>query len=323
MNQRILPLLALLAVTACGSSAEPVATTSQAFGSMLWWTQSFSTYGISLNGQSLNGKTLDGHGVVGVDYAGVMVGQQQASDVGLNGGALVGKLGHKKLAGRDFVGATLAGRLDDGDSVTLRIEDVVDNEDRANRDVQLYRVSYATQSGWLPLCGLDAGQPMLAIPVEGRWDYRAGVAGGGSHIDDDAHFTFACRRYAIAKCVELGYKPWAETRLCPGGAKKCAPTSIAELQQACVRALRADYCGDGTTNTVDGIRVNVYDAFGYHIAEPTWAFEAEWTADGARCASRLRVPSITPTCWSRLARPGCGSAANFADATLLMTQQER
>lgn len=318
IDLRFLVLVSVFGAAACGDAMERTDTSSQALGSMLWWTQSYGNYGISLNGQALNGKTLDGHAVSGVSFAGVVVGGKPAGKVRLDGTVFhgIGSVGSKS-----FAGATFVGQLDDGDAITLRVEDMIANEERANSDVWLYRVTYATQDGWRPLCGLDAGQPMLSIPVEGRWDYRVGVAGGGSHIDDSTAFTFACRHYAIAKCVELGYKPWGVIKQCPSGTKKCAPTSVAELHQACVRALRADYCGDGSSSTIDGTTVNVYDAFGYHIDEPSWAFEAEWTASGARCATRLRVPSMSPSCWSSLYRADCGSATDFAETTLLMTQQ--
>ncbi|HEU4406265.1 MAG TPA: hypothetical protein VFS43_13455 [Polyangiaceae bacterium] len=44
---------------------------------------------------------------------------------------------------------------------------------------------------------------MPAIAMMGTWNYGQGVAGGGSFTPSASSFTFARRRTAIAKCVEL------------------------------------------------------------------------------------------------------------------------
>jgi hypothetical protein len=275
-----------------------------------------------LNGRSLDGQDLAGRGLLGVSLSGIQLGKRVVSAT-LVGSVLRGVSadGHA-FEGRGLVGATLVGMLDNATSVPLRIDDLDRDADRGDRDVHLYAVSYATDGGYQPLCGIDAsGAPVRAIALAGRWDYRTGVAGGGSHIADPGAFTFACEGYVLAKCVELGYKPWDTIGACPGGRGRCPAVSLADLHQACTRAFRADYCGDGTSFTVDGTRIDVSDAFGYRTASPGWAFEAEWTTDGARCASRLRVPSQgTPSCWANLQSKTCGANADFSAGALLMTQ---
>jgi hypothetical protein len=108
--------------------------------------------------------------------------------------------------------------------------------------------------------------------------------------------------------------------MCKGG-KACKKTDLTHLHEACTRALRADYCGDGTSFTADGTTISVADVFGIRIGTAGWPFEAEWTASGARCAARLRIPSLgQPACWSALQQPGCGASSHFQSGTLLMTQ---
>jgi hypothetical protein len=66
--------------------------------------------------------------------------------------------------------------------------------------------------------------------------------------------------------------------------------------QACVRLLRADYCGDGEAATRDSTPVNVFDRLGVQAPDPgaaaAMAFEAAWGPDGAVCVARTRVPEV-------------------------------
>jgi hypothetical protein len=161
----------------------------------------------------------------------------------------------------------------------------------------------------------DRGTPLEAIPLSGRWSFAEGTRGGGAHIADGG-FTFACVGGALAKCVEFGYKPW---RVVQG-------VSLAAHHQACTRMIRADYCGDGRSFTVDGRDINVYDALGIQADTEPWIFEAEWTPNGAACARGRRVlfkDGRTPACWSKLQRRRCGDKAHFARGTLLMNEYKQ
>jgi hypothetical protein len=147
------------------------------------------------------------------------------------------------------------------------------------------------------------------------------VPGGGAKISDGA-ITFACRGIsAIAKCVDMGYRPWASW----------FGQSLDRHHQACVRMVRADLCGDGTSYTENGRAINVYDALGVQVSEDNtliggvleWAFEAEWTPDGARCISvdardRFLAAGISPSCLLSRVNLVCGSWWRFASGTLIM-----
>jgi hypothetical protein len=96
----------------------------------------------------------------------------------------------------------------------------------------------------------------------------------------------------------MGYRPWAWR----------AGRSLDGHHQACVRMVRADLCGDGTPHTTDGRAINVYDALGVQeraddglLVATEWAFEAEWTPQGARCIStdardRYLAAGVIPSC---------------------------
>jgi len=246
-----------------------------------------SLNGISLNGISLNGISLNGISLNGISLNGVKLDKTSFQLMTFGG---------PPMTGAGFVGAVFTGKLSNGQSLTLRIEDRVPS---AQTDVFFYEISYrASGSGssatWKSLCGTTpSGELHRAIPLAGVWDYSQRQPTSGMHITEPDTFTFACRGYAIAKCVELGYRPWASVTECltPG---VCKTISADNLHQACTRMLRADYCGDGVPHTKDGTEVDVWDGFGIQSpVDAGFSFEAEWTPTGARCIEHTRWLSDT------------------------------
>lgn len=304
---------------ACGPQAPSEVTGTQSAAEIVP-RSSWDQWGIGLNGQSLDGQDLGQRGLVAVSYE-VDI-HQHTVRASLDGSALVLGNGHQNIAD-----AQLRGMLDDGTSLPIVIDQASTGTDPTTSDVYFYQASYATQGGYVPLCGVDStGAPAAAIALAGRWNYSTGVPGGGSHIDDPNAFTFACAGYALEKCAAVfGYKPWDSLRTCQGnGDGHCRVVSMADMHQACTRAVRADYCGDGTSYTVDGTEIDIYDGYGYRLPVASWPFEAEWSTQGARCAARTRIPSLgLPTCWAHLHDPACGSQADFSDGALLMNQDSQ
>jgi hypothetical protein len=85
---------------------------------------------------------------------------------------------------------------------------------------------------------------------------------------------------AIGKCIEAGFFLY--------------PTSHTELD-ACIRASRADYCGDGNSYTRPGTHFAVYDSAGSDVAAICWpgeCFEASWDENGAVCINHLRYANL-------------------------------
>ncbi len=144
--------------------------------------------------------------------------------------------------------------------------------------------------------------PVPAIAVPGQWSFDKGYAGAGSKLIDSSSadytrkITFACMNGAIGKCAAWGYRPW-----------KRQGTQTLELpHEACVRMVRADYCGDGQEHTRDGIYIDVWDNVGVMTQLPysmdpnvygapaplgvPFGLEAEWTPNGARCISQILMP---------------------------------
>jgi hypothetical protein len=274
-----------------------------------------SLNGRSLNGRSLNGRSLNGRSLNGVTLNAtsgerVTIGGVELARVALSGTVFSGWVdgkskGEPDFRGHGFVGSVWNGVLSDGAAVELRV-DAIEPLPAPNGDLFGYAMSVATDEGWVSYCGEEAdGTPALAIPMEGVWNYGENARDAGRY-DDDAQkgFTFACRHAAIAKCVELGYRPW----------EKRHGKSLQPLTVACTRLLRADYCGTGVSYTLDGTLLDLSDDLGVQpVAEPGWAIEAAWDENGAVCMSpgsgdRFVNTGLMPPCYAKLAETkDCGA----------------
>ncbi len=263
--------------------------------------------GTSLNGTSLNGASLNGTSLNGTS---------------LNGTALsaISTVG-PPLSGADVVGSTWNGTASNGAVVKLRIDSALQGTG-TNADLWFYGVSYASATSgtlgtliptltsgtsgttWQPLCGVDiTNVPVKAVAVAGVWGTS------GTYAASTSSFTFACRAKTIAKCVELGYKTFK---------------GYADQLASCVRLLRADYCGTGVSNTVNGTLLNLYDNVGVQLDTETWSPEAEWTPAGARCINSndnvryLLTGAAAPACAKKEMTATCG--ANFAKGAVLIDE---
>jgi hypothetical protein len=85
--------------------------------------------------------------------------------------------------------------------------------------------------------------------------------------------------------------------------------SLHGLHLACTRAARADYCGDGTPHTREGVLVRMTDARGFNPrSRQRDDLEAAFDPQGALRVQDWRVPELAPDC-----RPARAPGANAAD----------
>jgi hypothetical protein len=280
----------------------------QGISSFEMQNQGLSLNGMTMQGTSFNGVQLQGASLNGISMQGISLQGANLNGVALNGSELIGVTPDgRPVSGTELVGATLTGTLSTGEALPLRI-DSAETLTQPNQDVWGYAVSYQTREGWRPLCGTSGSATVLAIPLTGVWNYESGVVGGGAWSESSTTFTLGCRGAGLAKCVELGYKPWKTV----GGAL------LRDHHQACTRMLRADYCGDGTGWTRDGTLINVYDNLGIQSDEAGWNIDAEWTPEGALCADSIRdFQQGTPACLDRLEQNDCGG---FSSGALLIDE---
>ncbi len=277
--------------------------------------------GVGLNGTTLNGTTLNGTTINGIDLNGTTLNGFRLNGMRMNGPVLQGThlqgttlngpvlqgttLNGVVLNGEGSKGAELVGQLSDGSTIPIYIEAVRKHSDPVHADVTLYQVSYGKERA--PLCGLDeSGAPVLATALANTWDMAT-----GARIDTKDSFTFACQGGALYKCVEAGYKPWKSVEGANG------PVSLADLHQACTRMIRADYCGDGQSYTLDRTEIDVYDGLGIQSPESldhaTFAFEASWGPDGATCVAKTRYPlPALPQCILDRMSDACGTTPEVA-----------
>jgi ADYC domain len=303
---RIITLLASTAIAGCVVGTDNFASVEQ--------------NGIMPNGIMPNGIMPNGIMPNGIMPNGIMPNGIMPNDIRLNGimpngimpnGTLIGVSGTgAPLSGADLVGSQWTGQLSDGSALAIRIDEAAPPTS-ANGDLWSYRFSARVNNEWRALCTNPDGEPIFADTVGGTWNLEQGVPGGGSYHPNDAQFTIACRGSAIAKCVELGYKPWH---------------GFATQLATCVRALRADFCGDGTPHTVNGTMINLYDNVGIQADTVDWIPEAEWTPDGATCVSKKKntrfdqVVNDHPTCYPGALKPEKSCGTGFSGGAAIITE---
>ena len=179
----------------------------------------------------------------------------------------------------ELVGAVLNLTLPGGTTGRVRIERVGKDPEDQDGDIFLHRFLVAESSdNWVDLCDSDASGARWAFPLRGQWDSE------GRRISDSG-FTLICASGVIGKCVRFGYKPWKTIQ---------EGASLAPYHAACVKAVRADYCGNrGTTR--DGQPIDIFDTLGIQRPEETQGslampFEAAFSEAGAVCVAHTRVP---------------------------------
>jgi len=228
-----------------------------------------------------------------------------ASSVSLQGTRFVGTVNGVEVSGEAFVGARFNGTATNGSAVQVRLDGAVPGSLR-QPDVWRYEFSYLNPKGdWKHLCKSNK----RTVVVSGRWSYHQGDPGDGAKTNDPTVFTIGCRRSAIAKCIDAGYKPWVEV----------GDLSLDQFHQACVRMMRADYCGNGISHTRPGRKLVLYDVLGIQVDDRNWVREAAWTTGGARCLNAANLTQEQAPCGIPVTKE-CGEVSSSDADTLLISE---
>ncbi|GAB4557439.1 MAG: hypothetical protein Tsb0020_01610 [Haliangiales bacterium] len=145
--------------------------------------------------------------------------------------------------------------------------------DQFNDDIYLYEFDILIGDEWKPLFQKAVVAHGLLTP---NGDYWPNVS-----------VTLAGTRSSISKCMRgYGYKAHHSVH----------GDTFASLLGACIRAMAADYCGDGESHTVAGTSVALYD--GTFVQESPslpngYGFEALFDASGALHLSDLRYEWVS------------------------------
>ena len=180
------------------------------------------------------------------------------------------------LKGAELQGATVQVASGDGQVTPLHLKSIQPDP----KDPEILRHEYETPDGkgdWKPVC-----QPNFYGET---WGFPIVLPKG--HPGCDGAITLTCSSGAVGKCVRFGYKPWAKG---PHG------EDLTPYHAACVRMVRADYCGDDQPHTKNGTFIDLYDGLGIQKREakdhPEFAFEAGWAPSGAVCVAHTRWSDV-------------------------------
>jgi hypothetical protein len=156
----------------------------------------------------------------------------------------------------------------------------------------------------------------MAFPIPGYW------RDNGRYDRESQTISFACVQRDVAKCLRNGY-----------AADAVGTSDDVKLFDACTRMMRADYCGNGDSYTVDGTLVRVSDNryLPPSKVEAPLSFEAAWRPTGVACINRPRWMNddlrqghrrVNPSCLEAVPRCETADEARrlFPDKVLLFSE---
>ena len=232
----------------------------------------------AMNGRALNGRALNG---------------QEVNGRALNGRALNGhEIGNlvmvnNKLTAQDGQGNSVAGSaLEDlrltftvqgEDASVVEVEEsVTEIEEAANGlIVAALKQRVLPGGGWVNSCANGA----KAVQLKGDWDPVTGVRTSSA----SEMLTWSCLGAALGDCAAWGFVP----------GKVVSGQDLGAFHQACTRAKRADYCGNGVSRTQNGTSIDIYDRLGVQVVATNWPIEALYGEDGAICLNHTRKTNYT------------------------------
>lgn len=186
--------------------------------------------------------------------------------------------------GPDLVGIETTGQLLDGSTRQIRFKAY---DGVTVPATNLYLVEYVDSGE--SVCGDREGQPIWAAILPQIYDENT----GNEVASDPTKYTFSCRFGALQRCQEMYYVKNGTGVESDGQSSRTR--NLNDYHAACVKMLRADYCGNGPAHTFEGTTVDFYDhllngnkAKTGTTGEDGFYFESEWDIDGAHCLNATR-----------------------------------
>jgi len=258
------------------------------------------TQGGTLDGvQLLNVVVVDNGSMVTVDSDSLRVHE----------GTIEGEVSGTTIDGFAFLGSVWTFDVD-GTQVSMTLEQIETSDDaglynpddevyllKLDPDRLVYTFSYGESLTTVKTCEYDTVAGARAVLYGDIYVDH----GNGDITERDHTIYFGCLSGAVGKSALHGYAPDSPSK----------PSVTIDEFELAVRAVRADYCGNGTSYTNVGNALTYDDR--YDINEHTEPFvtEALWeTGVGATCVNRIRstglIPSTGLNCGDRTIT-SCGS----------------
>ena len=152
---------------------------------------------------------------------------------------------------------------------------------RSGREERRGLVCTRSRPSWLTARGRTCA---MRVRMDGARDFPfAGRprADGMLEPAEPGIFELACTAARSASASGSAIRPWAFAQ----------GPELRDVYNACIRMVRADYCGDGnaTTRRAGRSTSTTTSASRSPRTDPAMEFEAGWTAEGAACVRHTRV----------------------------------
>src|SRR5712692_3235421 len=179
--------------------------------------------------------------------------------------------------GRELAGAVLVFVVN---GAPLRIRIAAVEPDPPDKTGAVLLHDFRVEGSDEPLCEPGPDGKRLGFPLAGRTTADGRLAAAAPGV-----FELICTSGAQGKCVRFGYHPWE---------KASDGRPMRDHYNACIRLVRADYCGDNRAWTRDGTEIDLWDDLRIQKSDsaddPAFSFEAGWGPDGAVCVAHTRIP---------------------------------
>jgi ADYC domain len=215
--------------------------------------------------------------------------------------------------GVDLTGAVLVIAVN-GSRLRVRIASVTPDPLDKTGTVLLH--DFRLEDSGEPLCTAGPDGTRLGFPLAGR-----SLPDGRFVAAEPGIFELTCTAGARGKCVRFGYHPWERV---PDG------RTMRDHYNACVRLVRADYCGDNRGWTRNGTAIDLWDDLGIQESDSgpdqAFSFEAGWNANGAVCVAHTRIPEnitldrLKAACPRLAAAPACDETSARAAGAMLFNR---
>jgi hypothetical protein len=200
------------------------------------------------------------------------------------------------VAGDEFVGSLWFVELEEtGNKEVMKVIDFVADPSASRYTFIASSTSANVGTPKFYTCPKDEDTGEYSVVVFGDFDVDPS---SGRHLHRPNTIFFGCTAAAIGKSAVWGYSPWA---------------TDADMHQTASRAVRADYCGDGTPYTTAGTPLQLHDRLGIiDFAYPQAETEAMWGPEGALCVKQPRFVDISEVPCAGKPVPSCSESDDLS-----------